>query len=141
MLPTSEVSGTVSWASLERVTRQNSSPRVGGLEKVTGGGAGLLDVAAHASADVEDQGHGDGIVLHGEGGDLLLHLVVEDLEVFAVEAGDGPVEFIADFDRDQDEGGVDAQVDVRLIYFGIRFGLRRRDGLLARAEWGPGRER
>ncbi|SPE33113.1 hypothetical protein SBA6_240013 [Candidatus Sulfopaludibacter sp. SbA6] len=89
--------------------------RVGGLEKCRRSLARTAQFGSHAAADIEDQAHGDGFVVHGEVGDGLFHLVVEDLEMLFLEAGYGMVGRIAYRYRNQHQVGIDAQVGLGLL--------------------------
>ena len=65
--------------------------RIGGFEELHRGHARALELAAHAAAGVEHQAHRNRVVVHGKLGDLLLHLVFQDAEVFLLQTGDRPV--------------------------------------------------
>src|SRR5439155_7501862 len=93
--------------------------RIGHTEKLSGGLPGAGQLALHAAAGIEDQAHGDGRVVHSELHDRLLHTVFEELEVFALQAGNGPVVFVVDANGNQHQLRIHAQAG-----FGKLIGLR-----------------
>jgi hypothetical protein len=66
--------------------------------------------AAHAAAGIEYQAYCHRLVFHGEAGDHLLQLVVENPKVFLVQAGYRTIIGVVHRHRDQHLGAIHAQV-------------------------------
>ena len=94
--------------------------RIGGLEKLGNGLAGLAQLVPHAAAGVKNQTDRKRRILAGKMDDLLLALVLEHLKVLFLQAGYKAVQGIGYGDVDQDDRRV--YTDVASWPFGGRWG-------------------
>ena len=90
--------------------------------------AGADQLRAHGAGEVEDDADRDRRIFAGEGADLLLAVVLEDLEVLLFEAGDQPVHGIGDRDRNQHHVHVHADAGAGMELQGAGAGCGRRLG-------------
>ena len=75
--------------------------RVGGLDELQNRLPGANQLGGHGAGEVEDDADRNRRIFAGKGGDFLLSAVLEDLEVFLLEAGYQAVHGIGDRDRHQ----------------------------------------